>query len=492
MVAETNAEHETLSPRPGFAVRAYQNRYLPLGARDVSAFLTVTGQGLAAHLATPPEAAEIVMIDCSGSMSMPATKIAAARRAVAAAVDTLRDGVFFAIIEGTGRARPVYPATGLVRADERTRAEAKRAAARLVASGGTAMGNWLALARELFATRPTAIRHALLLTDGQNVGEQPQHLDRVLAECAGQFVCDARGIGGDWEPRELQRIATVLNGHADGLRRPADLADDFRQLTEAAMGKVVPNLFVRLRLTPGTRLRFVREAFPANVDLTDQVTQLDERTVEFGTGSWPEQDTREYFVGLTVDPDTDHPVGEDIQLALVSLAATTAGTTEPHAVGTPDSIEAHWTHDAALSSRVHPKVAHQNGQEELHTALMAGFDAFDRDQRAQAEHHWGRAVRLATLAGNAEVLVRLDPLVTVVDAAGGVVRLRDDVRREDLLRAAMSSVIGTRSPQASDELAHPDHGVGGPDRTCAHCGRICPGTASYCGACGTPLPEAAP
>ena len=43
----------------------------------------------------------VIMVDCSGSMDYPPTKMRNARDATAAAIDTLRDGVAFAVIAGT-------------------------------------------------------------------------------------------------------------------------------------------------------------------------------------------------------------------------------------------------------------------------------------------------------------------------------------------------------------------------------------------------------
>src|SRR5947199_1486867 len=114
-----------------------------------------------------------------------------AKQASAAAVDALRDGVSFAVVAGTDRARMVYPVEGrLAVADARTKAEAKTAIGRLKAGGGTAIGQWLTQANRLFVGHQQAIKHAILLTDGRNEHETPAELDNALALCEGRFVCD--------------------------------------------------------------------------------------------------------------------------------------------------------------------------------------------------------------------------------------------------------------------------------------------------------------
>ncbi len=61
---------------PDFTVDIYQNEYLPEGARDVSAVITVSttgtaGMAAAAAPAAEADSAEIIIIDCSGSMMNP-------------------------------------------------------------------------------------------------------------------------------------------------------------------------------------------------------------------------------------------------------------------------------------------------------------------------------------------------------------------------------------------------------------------------------------
>ena len=127
-------------------VEVFHNEYLPEGGTVVDAVVTVTmGEG-AAPVAdgTRASAAEIIMIDCSGSMA--GNHLHAARNAAAVAIDTIRDGVQFAIIGGSHHAWTVYPRQGgaqLAKASERTRHDAKAAVSGLRTNGGTAFSTWL-------------------------------------------------------------------------------------------------------------------------------------------------------------------------------------------------------------------------------------------------------------------------------------------------------------------------------------------------------------
>lgn len=181
-----------------------------------------------------------LMVDCSGSMDHPPSKMRHARDATRTAVAALRDGTRFAVIAGTHVAREVYPGGGrLATADDRTREEAGEAVLRLRAGGGTAIGSWLRLTEQLLTSEPAGVRHGILLTDGRNEHETPEELRAALGVCAGRFTCDARGVGTDWEVKEVTGIATSLLGSADIVADPAGLAPDFRTMMESAMGKEV-------------------------------------------------------------------------------------------------------------------------------------------------------------------------------------------------------------------------------------------------------------
>lgn len=262
---------------PQFSVDVYQNEYLHEGGRDVNAIVTVTstGGGTTGGLRGAggpggrPDAGVVIMVDCSGSMEYPPTKMRNARDATAVAIDTLRDGVSFAVVAGTHQAREVYPGGGgLAVADPATRAQAKQALRKLTAGGGTAIGTWLTLADRLLGAGQVSIRHGILLTDGRNEHEKPEDLRAALDRCAGSFTCDARGVGTDWEVKELTGIASALLGSVDIVADPAGLAADFQAMMEKAMGKEVADVALRLWTPQGSEITFVKQVAPTVADLT--------------------------------------------------------------------------------------------------------------------------------------------------------------------------------------------------------------------------------
>jgi Mg-chelatase subunit ChlD len=472
-----------MDQRAGFRVAVSQNKYLSMGDDEMSAVLTVRSEGV--ESADHVEAAEVIVIDCSGSMDYPPTKITNAKRATMAAIDALRDGAYFAVVAGTEVAKMVYPTESrLVAVTPDTRRAAKYATRHLRASGGTAIGVWLLLARELLVEHATAVRHVIMLTDGQN--HQPsQELDRVLATCAEEFTCDCRGIGEDWEPRELLRIAAALHGSADAVRHHAELAEDFAAMTRSTMGKRVAEARILVRTTEFAKVDFLRQVFPTESDLAGQPDGP--RVTVFPTGSWGDEE-REFQLRLRVDPTVAEP-NQDVRAARVDVQLRRPGSTEFENAADPAGIFVHPTTDLKLSTIIDPKVAHYTDQAELGDAVMQGCDAHDRGDLARAEERWGHAVALATQLGNEKVLARLLRLVDPIgEPRDGQVRIKDTIRGVDLLSAAMGSVVSSMSPDTSGrEVESTSDTAGLPELTCASCAAVWPANSEFCGNCGNRL-----
>ncbi|HEY3263461.1 MAG TPA: VWA domain-containing protein [Pseudonocardiaceae bacterium] len=410
-----------------FTVEVFQNEYLPEDGSEVNAIVTVTATGGPAARAAP-DAAEVVIIDTSGSMDYPPTKLRAAKQAAAAAVDALRDGVRFAVVGGSHVARPIYPARGLVAAGAGTRAAAKLALATVRADGGTVIGEWLLLAGKLLAECPHAIKHAILLTDGRNQHQRPEELDKILDGCRGAFTCDCRGIGTDWEVGELRRVSTALLGTVDIVAEPALLAADFTAMTAAVMGKRLAEVNLRLWTPQGATVRLVKQVAPEMLDLTDRRTETGPRTADYPTGAWGAE-SRDYHVCVRVPPAG---VGDRMLAGRISMVVPGGGATDgADTVLAQGNVLAVWTDDEALSTRINRQVAHYTGQGELAEAIQQGLAARRAGDVQTATARLGRAVALATELGNDDTARLLARVVEVEDPVTGTVRLRSRVATVD-------------------------------------------------------------
>jgi hypothetical protein len=427
-----------------FSATAYQNEYLPAGATEVHAVITVTAAGEQARAAST-EKAVVLLVDTSGSMGHPASKIRAARQAAATAVDLLPDGTWFAVVAGFHEAACVYPvlaageAPHLVEADARTRQEAVAEMQYLEPEGGTSVSTWLDMARVMFEQHPDAIRLAYLLTDGRNETEPHSNLERALTRCAGVFQCDARGVGADWEVAELRLITSSLLGEVDIIARPEEMDEDFRAFLDRALGKAVGDVRLRVWTPQGSTLQFLRQVAPAIEDLTDKGEPVNALTSDFPTGAWAGDESRDYHLSVNVPAGQ---VGDEKLAARVSLVVD----------GQPVSqalVKAIWTDDDSLSARINAQVAHYTGQAELASAIQEGLEARKQGDDATATVKLGRAVQLAHQSGNESTVRLLQKVVDVEDPDTGTVRLKRDVQAVDEM------ALDTRSTRTVRVTAKP-------------------------------------
>jgi hypothetical protein len=445
---------------PQFAVDIYQNEYLPEGGREVNAIVTVTAAGggtlgglplgAPGPTSTPaPDAAVVIMVDCSGSMDNPPTKMRNAREATAVAIDTIRDGVAFAVIAGTHAAYEVYPADGgLAVADPATRHQAKQAVGKLAADGGTAIGGWLWLADELLATVDVPIRHGILLTDGRNEHEAPGALRAVLDACAGRFTCDARGVGTDWEVKELTDVASALLGSVDIVADPSGLAEDFRLMMENAMGKGVADVALRVWTPQGTEVKWVKQVAPTLEDLTLRRTDTGPRAGDYPTGSWGDE-SRDYHVCIRSPARRSArkcwPPGSPSW----SPSPTERRRWSPRASYVPAGPTT-WPPPPAST----PRSPTTPGRPNSPRSSSRAWKPASRATSTSATAKLGRAVQLADSSGNDDTAKLLAKVVDVVDAASGTVRLKARVANADEMTLETRSTKTVRASRDSARHAH--------------------------------------
>jgi von Willebrand factor type A C-terminal domain/von Willebrand factor type A domain len=420
-----------------FTAEVYQNEFLPDGGTDVHAIVTVTCTGAgAAGQAGDGDAAEIVIVDTSGSMGE--VNIRAAQNAAAAAIDQIIDGTWFAVIAGTHEARMAFPAgrpeLSMVQMDSTARAAARGAVSRFRADGGTAMGTWLALAARVFATVPSlAQKHAILLTDGENQHETPEQLTANIEAARGQFQCDCRGVGSNWQVAEVRRIAQALMGSVDIIPTGAQMAAEFETLMRQSMGRGVASATLRVWAPQGAQVSFVRQVAPTVEDLTSRRQEVNALTGGYPTGSWGDE-SRDYHVAIRL---AAKGIGQEQLAARVQLAMG-------EQVVAQALVKAMWSSDDTLTTRINPAVAHYTGQTELAGVIQEGLAAKAIGDDATATAKLGRAVQLAAETGNDDATAKLKKVVDIDDPNAGTVRLRRTVDKLDEMALDTASTKTTR------------------------------------------------
>ena len=420
-----------------FTSAVYQNEFLPDGGTDVNAIVTIrcTGAGAAGRTGSG-DAGEIVVVDTSGSMGV--ANMNAAKQAAMIALDNILDGTFFAGVAGNHKAYLAYPmvqtGAGMVRMEARTRAEARQQISYFRAEGGTAMGTWLNLAKALFGSIGIlAQKHVILLTDGENHNETQAQLDQAIANCAGDFQVDARGVGVDWKVAEIRKIAQAMLGTVDIIGDPARLGAVFEELMRNSMARGVASADLRVWIPQGAQVLFIRQVSPTVESLTHRGTPVNQLTMSYPTGSWGDEE-RDYHVAIRLAAKT---VGQEQLAARVQLAVGADLLTQ-------GLVKAKWSADTNLTAQINPEVAHYTGQAELATMIQEGLAAKSAGDEATATTKLGRAVQLATESGNAEATSKLRKVVDITDARTGTVRLKKAVDKVDEMALDTASTKTTR------------------------------------------------
>ena len=401
-------------------------RELARDADSLAALVTVAARRSEHGAGMASSAAEVIIMDRSLSMHRHG-KLAEAKRAVVAAIDTLSAGTYFAVIAGNHTAEQAYPPGGaLRRATAEAKIEARNEVANIEAVGGTAMSTWLTLADKLFDHAPDAIRHAVLFTDGINEHETSGQLDSALDACRDRFVCDVRGIGVDWNPGELRRIADALQGEVEAIIDIADLRDDFTRLMAHAQTLVVPRAYLRLKLDPHFRLESVRQIRPAENDLTSHRIPADGGVTDIPLLAWGEE-SRDYLVKLRVEPGP--PPRDELRAARIDVVAESRPGQPLVPCARPAALAVRW-----LAHRegppVHPRVTEALDAARLSAATQAGLAAYARGDPTTAVREFGAAVLIARSLGATAHLARLRRVVTIDEFDR--VQLRTQISPEDL------------------------------------------------------------
>ena len=451
-----------------FEVEVFQNEYLPSGGTKVNAIVTISSS-IGRNGREGPRAARRrrdrdrrhLGIDggARGRRARPR------RDATAVAIDCIRDGSCRRDRRERHSPPADLPAYGGSSSPhpKRSRGEAKQAAG--AAQGGRRDGD-----RHMAARRRRRVRGSARTGVPRDPADRRRQRARDPGAARGRHW-RLRGpvsvrLPGASAPigrsSELRRVASVLLGSVDIIADPADMAADFRSMTEAAMGKTTGASSLRIWTPQGATGTVVRQVAPTIEELTDRAAAANPLTADYPTGSWGEE-SRDYHVCIEVPP---HQSGDE-------MLAGRVGLVHGEEVLSQGLIKAIWTSDQQLSTQISREVAHYTGQAELAECIQEGLEARKSGDNATATFKLGRAVQLAAESGNDGTMKLL---------AGGR-RRRGPGNRHGAPSAARSR----RSTRWRSTRARP-----GP---CAWAGGMtatCPSghasaTADYCDQCGAPI-----
>ncbi|AUH42959.1 VWA domain-containing protein [Streptomyces sp. CMB-StM0423] len=470
------------------AAEAQHRLRADVAAHTVDSTVEITAEAAGGPVPAAADTGVIVALDFAPQ------RLAETRRAVAAAITALPDGMAFAVLHGGGAPRICYPYDASevwAYADDISRNTARFEAERLLPAGGGTGGYaaWLDAARAHVAREPRRIAHLLVITDGR--GHDDGRLDAAIDACAETLTCDVIGVGGDWEPALPARIATRLHGRAELAEGAGPLAARLADIAGRLRSTRVPAVPVEVRLRAGVTLRSFREAAPVSRELRPDPhpAGADPWRHVFSTRLW-DAGTRRYILSVEARPDGDPAAGReadmleaDLLLAQVALGPGVAALPGRTAA----AVRVRWSYDAA-PGRVRARGASATYllRDDLAEAFNAGCTAISRGDLRTAAEMLGAAAKLAYALRDRDFLDHdLNRVAEVLDAANGVVRVRAGaaVDRPAVLRNRLS-----RGQDRPLDVAPP--APAGIPCPAPGCGRLATAAAAFCVACGTRLAAA--
>lgn len=415
---------------PTFTAKVFQNPYLPRGAEEVHAIVSLAAQEPDGLVRADGPLAFGLLLDASGSMGDGGgERLRHAKAAVIEAIQQLREGCHFFLVAGRDRAETLASPR---RVTPENRAAAIEAVRQLDSGGGTRMSHWLRLALEHFESLRAAhgqglICQSLLLTDGKN--DEQDDLPAALRHCAGVFECHARGVGIDWRVDELRLIAQRLLGTVDIIPQAEQMVTDFRTILGHALERSVADVRLRLWSPQGATVLFCRQVAPESLDLAPLATggAAGAQVRDYPTGAWNGREARDFHFAIRVKP------GQLGQRMLAGRASVVLGGAPEAPRLAEAQVLAIWTDDEERTAVIDRTVAHYTGQGELAQAIQEGLAARQAGREEVATRKLGRAVQLAAALGNEGTTRLLRRVVEIVDEREGTVRLRRGVDEADAM-----------------------------------------------------------
>jgi hypothetical protein len=403
-----------------FTAESFYNAHLPVGAKRLDAVITVTAVADSGMPAIKRKRLVIFIGDVSGSMEED-NKLQQMKHAVRVGIDSLDSETMFAVVKFSSSAAVVVEPT---LADGHSKAVAHKLVQDVRAGGGTLMSNALIEAKKIAARAGADIVQVYFVTDGGNEKDDRRALDSAIGQCSGLLQANCWGIGTDWKPDDLRKIAGGLIGSADAVPDAASLQQKMKESLEEGMSKAVSGVVLRLWMPRTVQLSTLKQMSPEILDLLPLSTRVDDKTIDIPLGAWGSE-ARDYHLGFEL---TTQAEGDEMMVCRPKVVVKTHGE-EAGVDG--QRIVAAWSSDESLTTRINGTVAHYTGQEELARSIRDGMEAKARGDIDQATVLLGRATKIAAETGNEEVTRRLKKVVDVIDVAEGTVRLRAGASKGD-------------------------------------------------------------
>lgn len=209
-----------------------------------------------------------LVLDQSGSME--GRSLSTVKQAAERLIDRLSPGDRISIVTFNHKAK-VLLSNQIV--DDPNRV--KSALNMLEAGGGTAIDEGIRLGIEEVAKgKKDAVSQMFLLTDGENEhGDNDRCLKLAQVATGYGLSINSLGFGNFWNQDVLEKIADAGGGALSYIQEPEQAVTEFGRLFERVQSVGLTNAYLRLTLSPGTRLAELKpmaQVAPETIELLVQ------------------------------------------------------------------------------------------------------------------------------------------------------------------------------------------------------------------------------
>lgn len=264
-----------------------------------------------------------LVLDQSGSME--GRSLQTVKQAAERLIDRLSPGDRLSIVTFNHKAKVLLPNQVV---DDPNRV--KSALNMLEARGGTAIDEGLRLGIEEVAKgKKDSVSQMFLLTDGENEhGDNDRCLKLAQVATGYGLSINSLGFGDFWNQDVLEKIADAGGGALSYIQEPEQAVTEFGRLFERVQSIGLTNAYLRLVLSPGTRLAELKPMAQVAPETIELLVQQEDNLAGVRLGDLMVGSPRVILVNLYVDqlPEGKNTIGQ-IQVKYDDPASRQLGLT---------------------------------------------------------------------------------------------------------------------------------------------------------------------
>jgi Mg-chelatase subunit ChlD len=273
---------------------------------------------------------------------------------------------------------------------------AQRRVEELRAEGTTCMGRGLEWALRAFEKRPDAIRRVLLLSDGEQQGDEPiervYEIARRFHEVGGQI--DAWGIGNQWNENELRRIASLTGGGAAVIPDPEDMAREIDSLLQDVAATPAQDVNLIFKTPKMYEILEVKQVYPNIAPAQADKISAQEFIIPLGTV------TAQGAKILVRIQGVERPAGLAVRAIKPELRYTRNGQSVSEELQPLSNAFVKWVTDPKEIQATDPTVARYRGEERIMQLQQEGLAALESGNSELATARLTAALQAAEQTGS--------------------------------------------------------------------------------------------